>query len=64
MRGGQRVLSTWSVHGRCHAAGQSTAAETRMGVRDERSKKPDDGIVMANCVGPDSRNDSERLMPK
>ena len=62
--GGQRsVLFTWSVHGRCYAAEQSTAAETRMGVHDEKSKKADDGILTANCVGPKLR-DSERLMPK
>ena len=64
-RGGQRpVLSTWNVHGRCHAARKPTAAETRMGVHDERSKRPDDGIHTANWVGLKLRKDNKRLMPK
>lgn len=42
----------------------STAAETRMGVRDEMTEKPDDGIRTANCVGLNPRKDNERLMPK
>lgn len=34
------VLSTWSVHGRCHAAKESTAAETRMGSAMRGAENP------------------------